>query len=294
MSQRLYAVGDIGATNLRVGIYNDNGEFLIGQQTGTNPNDYEGAVQTVADMVQTLHPDRGEVVAASVAVAATVDDNGVLVKSGQLSPWLGKKLSQDLAQALDFPEERVGAHNDMVAVALSQQHVNQLNGRPVEGVASTLSTGWGGALYWAEGKTKGDEPGHEYLRDGGTCTCGGEGHAEAFVSGGGVRINQGVSMEEWLGSLGSQRQLVEDLSAATIAMIERLEGDNDFEAQEMRWTGGIALAHPFIISRVAPEVQAHFREAQNGRSIAFDTVTMGEQAGLHGTLIDAQARAQLY
>ena len=146
-------------------------------------------------------------------------------------------------------------------------------------------------MYFEEDdKTKSDELGHERLRPGGVCTCGQEGHAEAFISGGGVKINHGMDMEEWLRSTpGASRELVTDISTAMIAMIERHEAGSWFEAEELRWTGGVALGQPFIMQRVAHEIKERF-----GTRIATDTVTMGDQAGLHGTFIDAQRRATNY
>lgn len=289
MAEQLYALGDIGATNMRIGVYTDRSECAAVFRTGTDPGDYEGTLERIAETVDILSRERGEIVAASVAVAAEVGDDGVLTRSGGLSPWIGRNLGEDLGQALDLPEGLVGTPNDVVAIALSQQEVNARNGRPARGIATTLSSGWGGALYWEEGKTKSDEPGHEHLRDGATCPCGQDGHAEAFISGGGIELNEHMTMEEWLSSTpGAGRQLVVDISDATVAMIERHAADNDFEAEEIRWTGGVALGQPFMMQRVAENV----RERSPG--VAFDMVTMGEQAGLHGTFIDARRRAVQY
>jgi hypothetical protein len=196
-----------------------------------------------------------------------------------------------LEAAFGLPSGLVGTPNDVVAIALSQQAVNSRNGRPVRGIATTLSSGWGAALYWEDGVTKADEPGHEHLRSGAMCPCGQEGHVEAFVSGNGARINHGMSMKDWLATVPSaQHELVTDLSDATIAMVERHRATNDFNAEEIRWTGGVALGQPFIVmQRVAIQVQDYF-----GEKPAFDAVTMGDQAGLHGTFIDAQRRAEQY
>jgi len=291
MVEQLYALGDVGASNLRVGVYNDQSECLAVYHTETNPNNYEATIQIIADTVEQIAGGRGEVVSASVAIAAEVSNAGVLIRSGGLNPWIGRNLGQDLEAAFDLPNGLVGTPNDVVAIALSQQAINLRNERPIRGIATTLSSGWGGALYWEECGTKSDEPGHEHLRSGSMCPCGQEGHTEAFVSGNGVKINQGVDMREWLATVpGAQHQLVTDLSNATIAMIERHRTTNDFDAEEIRWTGGVALGQPFVVmQRVATQVQDYF-----GEKPAFDSVTMGNQAGLHGTFIDAQRRAEQY
>ncbi len=288
MAEQLYAVGDIGATNLRVGLYDEDGKCLIAYSTPTDPDNYEGTVSLIGDFMDIKSRGVGSVRAASVAVAAEVGDDGVLTRSGGLSPWIGRNLGEDLGDVLGLPAERVGTPNDMVAVAISQQDVNLRNGRPVRGIATTLSSGWGGALYWEEGRTASDEPGHEHLRAGAQCPCGQEGHAEAFISGLGVEINKNMNMVAWLSNdPEAAGQLVTDISDATIAMIERhAKGDFEFDAEEIRWTGGVALGQPFIMQRVADKVHEHDPE------LVFDTVTMGAHAGLHGTLVDAKRLAE--
>jgi predicted NBD/HSP70 family sugar kinase len=291
VTERLYALGDIGATNLRIGLYNDQADKIMGYSAATISDDYEGTIDLVAETLLSKSKNHYEVVAASIAVAAEVSEAGVLVKSGGLTPWVGRNLGADLEAALNLSHGLVGTPNDVVAIALSQQDINRRNDRPVSGIATTLSSGWGGALYyWKPGQTASDEPGHEFLRDGAVCTCGEEGHVEAWVSGRGVEINQNVSMDVWLRASGHAAQFVSDLSQATITMIQRLEGTRrDFIAEEIRWTGGVALGQPFLMQRVAQNI----REGLNS-PIPVDTVTMGEQAGIHGTFIDAQRRAQEY
>src|SRR5579884_3660571 len=129
MSESLYAIGDIGGTNLRLGIYNEEFECLGAYYTGTEPENYDGTVQLIADHVEMLSGEKGKAVAASFAVAAEVDDYGVLTKSGALHPWIGRNLSRDLGRALNLYPELVGTPNDVAAVAISQQEINRLNGR---------------------------------------------------------------------------------------------------------------------------------------------------------------------
>jgi predicted NBD/HSP70 family sugar kinase len=296
-AEQLYVLGDIGATNTRVAIYNETGTASTFYSMPTEVGDYDSMVELVADTAERLASMTGtglEIASASVAVAARVDEDGVLTKSGDLTPWLGRNLGADLAQALGLEPEQVGTPNDAVAIALSQQYVNQQNGQPVQGYATTLSSGWGGAMHWAEaGRVQGDEPGHEFLRDGAVCPCGGEGHAEAFISGKGVENNHGFSMSQWLEQTpGAPTQMMDDVTTAMVAAIRRVEraSRSDFHAEELRWTGGVALNQPFIMAQVAERIREYFAEA-DGRRLVVDTVTTGEHAGLHGTFIDAQMRA---
>lgn len=296
MAEHIYALGDIGATTTRVAAYNETGTASLFMTMPTERHDYEGMVQRIADETAALSRLTGlEVASASIAVAAQVDESGVLTKSGDLTPWVGNNLGRDLAAAMELDPELVGTPNDALAIALSQQYVNEQNGRPVQGYATTLSSGWGGALHWAEaGRVQADEPGHEFLRHGATCPCGEEGHAEAFISGKGVENNLGLSMSDWLEQTrGAPQQMIDDVTTAMVAAIGRLEraARGDFRAEELRWTGGVAMNQTFIMAQVAQRIREHFAEA-DGRRLVVDTVTAGEHAGLHGTFIDAQRRAE--
>ncbi len=293
MSETLFAIGDIGGTNFRLGLYTELGEKLLERTIPTDPSQegsYEASVDKIVDFLGGQHKGF-EVTSASFAVAAEVAEDGTLTKSGALTPWVGRNLRRDLANELSMPEELIGTPNDVVAIAISQQHVNLRNMQCVDGIASTLSTGWGGALYFAGGETKSDEPGHEFLRAGATCTCGEDGHAEGWISGGGVMLNHGLDMSTWLKEQPDATvQLTQDIASATLAMIERVKAANPrFEPEEIRWTGGVALNQPFIMQNVADVIRDHFTNL-----IEVDTVTMGEHAGIHGTFIDARDRAAAY
>jgi predicted NBD/HSP70 family sugar kinase len=291
MSEQLYALGSIDAADSRIGVYDSQGEIRSSLMiVNADLDNYEASIGTLADTVELITPASGEVVAASVAVAAQVTESGELTGTDELSPWTGKYLKQDLGSALALPKELVGTPNNVVAIALSQQYVNSADGKPVKGIATTLGNGWGAALYSEEGEIKGDEPGHQHLRQSARCPCGGRDHVAAFISGKGVELNHGKTMQEWLASVpDASEQLTIDITTATVAMLERHKTTNGFEAEEVRWTGGIALGRPLMMLQVAMQVQKRFGP---GEAPTFGIITKGRQASLHGTFIDAQRRAQ--
>jgi predicted NBD/HSP70 family sugar kinase len=289
MTERLYAVSDIGATNARAAVYTADMELVGRTDSLTDPNNYHGTVQTVADHVEQI-ADGQAITSASTAVAAEVI-GGVLTRAGDLHSWIGNNLVVDMAAALNLPEGRVGVNNDVVVIAISQQAINAFNRQSRDGIVVTLSSGFGGALQEGDGKTThGREPGHEFLRSGAICPCGGDGHVEAYISGKGVLRNLGTRMEDWLSAPTSQEQLALDVSATFIDMIER-EREDGFNAEEFRWTGAVALGQPVIMWRASNRIQAYFGPK---RTPMLDTVTMGDQAGLHGAFMDAKRLAAQY
>jgi predicted NBD/HSP70 family sugar kinase len=292
MTERLYVISDTGATSSRVAVYNGNWELVGADTSPTNPNDYEGSLQLIADRAEWLSESQGKIVAAVMAVGARVNDHGEMTKAGALSPWVGNNLKEGLEAAFNLPEGRVDAFNDVVAIAISQHKVNVDNGVRVDGITATLSSGFNDALHWLEGQTQDDEAGHEHLRDGATCPCGEAGHVEAFISGEGIRRNKKMDMAKWLREdPTAPSQLVTDISTATIDLIERHKRDYSFRAEEFRWTGGVALNQPFIMQKVFAAVR---EQLPSDEVPIFDTVTMGEQAGLHGALIAAQRLVEQY
>jgi len=288
MSKTLYALGDCGGTQLREFIVDQEGAILATSFTETDPNNYEGTVNTFADMArQVAKKERGHIVAASMAVAAEVGKNGTLLQAGGLKPWVGKNPGKDIGVALNLSGDLVGTPNDMAAVAISQQYLNKKNGRPANGIVSTLSSGWGAALHDGKDMVQPDEPGHVFLRPGAECPGGGDGHTEAWISGNGVLKNQGVTMKEWLESPRNADTFVADVSTSVVAMLNRHEQATGFRPDEFRWMGGVAAHQQIIMMRANNEAS---RQLGN-LAPAFDAVTMGGQAGLHGTFVDAQQRA---
>jgi hypothetical protein len=181
----------------------------------------------------------------------------------------------------------VGTPNDVVAIAISQQHINALNGNPNDGIAGTISSGENTALWFENGSTQSDEGGHEHLRSGQLCPCGEEGHVEAFIAGGGVKLNWNMDMRTFLQDIGHARQWVKDVTTTILDLIARHEKNSGFRPEEMRWTGGVVLGQPFLMQRVYEGV----REAMGDQAPVLDTATMGDSAGLHGTLVDAIRRS---
>jgi predicted NBD/HSP70 family sugar kinase len=285
MAETLFGLGDIGASETRVTIMDEH-FFPQGEANyPTNPDDYKGSVEAITDKMQELVGSR-ELAAASIAVAAEVDDEGNLIRAGGLSPWLGHNLGEDSAIALGLPYDLVGTPNDAEAIGISQQAINLRNRRPALGVASTLSSGWGGSLYTPEGKVYPREPGHDHLREGAVCPCGKPGCAEAFISGKGVLLNHDTPMKEWLEQPGNAKQFVMD-GATAVANFIRNERASGVDLEEFRWTGGVALNQYVLMNAITQQMPYLLGDKHTP---AFDVVTMGPKAGLHGTFVDAQRR----
>jgi len=285
--REVLAITEQGASRTRTAIFGLNGRplgaFLEHQTDSTN---YQASITLIGDTLgKQARKFGGRIVAGSMAIAAEVNTEGVLTRAGALS-CVGERPGVDLTHALDLPEGSVSVMNDIFAAAKSQQHINAQNGRFVDGVALTLSSGFNNAYFFADGCIQPRETGHDYYKEGATCACGKEGCYEAHISGKGIKRNRGLPSEEWLQYPLGQGEFIGGVSAAAIAIVER-DRAGDLNPEELRWTGGVALGQPFLMQRVADNVRNHFGPT----APVFETATMGEHAGLHGALLDAQAHA---
>ncbi|BCB91944.1 hypothetical protein Psuf_092570 [Phytohabitans suffuscus] len=107
------------------------------------------------------------------------------LRSLHVPGWLEVPLTTRLERALDAP---VLVANDAEAAARGEHACIPAGQRDLDLVYLTISTGVGGALLLRGRPHRGrnglaGEVGHIRLRDTGTCSCGGEGHLEAFASG---------------------------------------------------------------------------------------------------------------
>jgi predicted NBD/HSP70 family sugar kinase len=286
MSEFLFGLSDVGGTQQRVEVWNGDMELVGAVNGNVDPADYYGSVESIAYNMRQIADGNGELVAVSVAVASELDREKRMVLGGALSTWDGKCIGADVGEAAGLPVERSGTLNDMEAVAESQLAVNAARGIYENGYVTTLSSGWGGKPYSRDGKIGYDSPGHADLRPGGQCPCGGHGHTEAYVSGNGILLNQGVSAAEWLADRDNARGFVADLSTSTIALIER--NSKEFSMDVIRWMGGVHNGQPVLMARAEEKV----RNELGPKAPLWEAVTLAGKAGLHGAYIDAQRRAK--
>jgi predicted NBD/HSP70 family sugar kinase len=293
MTETLFAVGDCGATHNRIAIVDQ--DFVIQRQTGvlTDVACYENNPDQIARVIHDMADGR-KITAATFAIAAAVNEEGVITQAGDLTSWTGRSYANDIATALDLPPERSGILNDIHAAALGEQKIDHQRGLRTVALVLGMGSGFGGAKFTEqEGYIIPDEPGHEYLRDGAVCPCGGEGHVEAFLSGKGVALNHGQSLEKWLENRDNQMTYRHDLTNALMDLIERQDNKHDSNpVEDIRWTGSVALGQQTTFRIAEQKVFRQYYEAPYNRPLSFTAAHMGPQAGLYGAFVHAQQLAE--
>jgi len=176
---------DLGGTNVRCAVVDDDGNILAEQRGATLVTvSWEELVAVMADLVRTLAADY-EANAVGVGAAGLVDRDGVVHYAPNIPCLRRTPLRAALAKALDVP---VVVDNDANAAA---------HGELVHGAARgvryalviTLGTGIGGGIIARERVIRGAhgfaaEIGHFQIDPNGpVCACGERGHWEAMASG---------------------------------------------------------------------------------------------------------------
>jgi glucokinase len=191
----LYAGVDVGGTNIKVGVVDDNGVVVDHCKFPTPKNSsdggFDGAVELMDRLLQKNGFDQDDVAAVGLGTPGPLDlKNGILTTPVNMPGWRDVPVRQMLADATGKP---VTYSNDAGAAAFGEYWVG--GGRDYESmVLLTLGTGVGGGIIYngmsidgAQGL--GSEVGHMIIDNSDEarmCNCGIAGHLEAYTSATGV------------------------------------------------------------------------------------------------------------
>lgn len=191
MSDRKFSVGvDVGGTNIKFGIMDENGKILLQQKTRTEPErGSDIIVGSILGGIQTILHNASlrlkEISSIGLGVPGTTDSlHGVVVYAPNLF-WRNVEIVKAIRQTFDVP---IFIAQDTRAAAWAEYLVGA--GRGLRSVASvTLGTGIGcgmvfdGRIFHGALNTAG-ELGHQIVElDGYACNCGRHGCLEAHAGG---------------------------------------------------------------------------------------------------------------
>ncbi|MBI5409223.1 MAG: ROK family protein [Nitrospirae bacterium] len=193
------AVGlDIGGTNTKIILADENGEVLAGRQAATPSVSGAGAGKTEGDRIEDLliknlkdfmndeavkplisHADLAGI---GLGVAGFIDrKNGLIIKSPNIAALNGLAVRELFETEFSLP---VAVENDANAYAYGERWIG--TGKDIDNfVVLTLGTGLGGGhIYKGELYEGPFEIGHMIMEpDGRFCTCGSHGCLESYASG---------------------------------------------------------------------------------------------------------------
>ena len=182
---------DLGGTKVEAIALDNTGAELRRVRVPTPRNDYQGTVNTIAELVRTLEAELGQQATVGVGIPGTIVQATGLVKNAN-SIWLnGEPLAQDLSTVL---QREVRCANDANCFAVSEATDGAARGFPVV-FGVILGTGCGGGVVFNGEVHAGPngiagEWGHTPLPwptaeeiPGPACYCGRSGCLETWIAG---------------------------------------------------------------------------------------------------------------
>ncbi|MBF0580733.1 ROK family protein [Corynebacterium sp. ED61] len=185
VSEQLLTIGiDIGGTNLRAAVVDENGQVLDVEQLPTPPSSeaLEMAVVAVVDKLRARHEG---VAAVGLAVAGFVDENQQMVRFAPHLPWRETPVKRVMSRALELP---VILEHDANSAAWGEHEFGAARDAK-NWVLLALGTGIGGAIMMNGEIYRGafgvaPEFGHlTVVPNGRSCPCGKRGCLERYCSG---------------------------------------------------------------------------------------------------------------
>jgi len=191
MSTQILNVGvDVGGTNMKFGVTDENGNILLQNKKRTYPDRGSDAIvatiiQSVKEMLARGGIDPGQIRSMGLGVPGTTDSrNGVVAFAPNIF-WRNVEIVKAVRRAFDIP---VFAVQDTRAAAWAEYLIGA--GKGLRSMASvTLGTGIGcgmvfdGRIFHGGLNTAG-EFGHQIVQlDGNPCNCGRHGCLEAYAGG---------------------------------------------------------------------------------------------------------------
>lgn len=135
-----YLTFDIGGTNLKYALIDENGQILEKDRIKTNAEDLDAFMESMYQVA-----DKYQDAFSGIAVCAPgkIDTENKIIYFGGALPFLdGVNLQETLGQKYGVP---ISVENDGKTAALSEQWLGKLRGVDT-GVAITLGTGVGGGI----------------------------------------------------------------------------------------------------------------------------------------------------
>ena len=178
---------DIGGTNIKYALIDENGKILFESICPTTSSETEGAIgqlkKAVMEMLNYAAGNNLEISGIGIGVPSVVDD-GVVLFANNLKEIDNKNLKEIIGECFNIP---VFVDNDANLMGLGESRYG--NAKDASDVVFlTIGTGIGGTLIingqlWGGYRNRGTELGHSIIRfDGKECSCGASGCLEAYAS----------------------------------------------------------------------------------------------------------------
>lgn len=307
VERRCTAGVDVGGTNLRVGIVDEDGTVIAERRT-PSPDSADALVAAIATHLADLRVETDtEVAAVGVGIAGLVDRDGVLHYAPNLPQYLDVPLRRLVTDRLDLPAV---VDNDANAAAWGEVQHGAARGHD-HALVFTLGTGVGGGIISDGRLLRGahgfaGEVGHWQLDpDGPRCACGQIGHWEAFASGTGLGHAARVAATDGqapsvLARAGGDVAAIRAEHAAQSATAGEADGialieayahhvalgfaglANVFDPEIVVVSGGLVELGEVLLGPVRRAFAGHLEGAEQRPEVPVVAAALGDAAGMVG------------
>ena len=254
----IYAGVDLGGTNIKAGLVDENGNILYKDMIPTDKSkSYQGIAGDIAELIKSMLKNNGsdikEVKSIGIGVPGTCDSSrGIIVFADNIC-FKNVYFADEIKKYFDIP---VCVCNDANCAAFGEYQ--NMNENADDIVFVTLGTGVGGGiiinkkLYTGKNGTAG-EIGHIPINQNGiTCNCGASGCWEQYASVTAlIRLTNEYAAENPLSKV-AKRIKDEGLSGKT-AFILAKEGDEGGKSIVEKWINNVSAGLVAIINTLQPE-----------------------------------------
>lgn len=210
------------------------------------PKDYNTLIGNIEEISSVLFSDKRPN-AIGIGIDGQLNSNGFITDARGLGNYIGQPIIQDLGEATDVPVGNIACVKDMVAAARAEQIMRTQGDVEItmEGIYR-LDAHLDGVRFDTM-NTVLDEPGHEFLRAGASCSCGSDGCLEAHVSGSGIQRKFNLPTQAMPNDTDQREEIGKDLVAGFNDMLDRYyRTDLDVPAR-LAFFGSLALNNPYLL-----------------------------------------------
>ncbi len=300
---RKFAAVDVGGTQIRVAIFNEDSPKPIFEKKIKTQGDNQTPVERLIALLKEMWPTDGEISSIAIAAPGYLEpEQGIVVTAPNIPGWKNLPLAQILRDEFHVP---VYLGNDANLAAMGEWKFGAGKGYK-DVLFITISTGIGGGIIMDNHLINGahgmaGEIGHVVsVPNGPMCGCGKRGHLEAVASGTGIaryvreKLNEGVPSVFPKGASPSSKEIAEAAKNGDQLSIDAFNQAGFYLGQTFAdflhilnpailiLGGGVSRSGDLILKPLMASLEQHVVSPEYLTNLRIVPAALGDDAGLLG------------
>jgi glucokinase len=301
-----YICLDVGGTNIRGGLFNENDIQPVQLQKIPTRNDDQKAEDRICELIKSILAKTEKLVAIAIAAPGFVDaESGVVIRAVNIPGWDYLPLKKIIEEKFKIP---VFIENDARLAALGEWKYGAAIGHH-DLIYLTISTGIGGGVILKDRLLTGaqgmaTELGHTTIvPDGPLCSCGQRGHLEAISSGTAIAHFVQKELDEGKKSILVGRKIItskeiaeaansgDELSQFAFQQAGTFLGKavanflHIFNPSCIVFGGGVSLTGDLLMEPMRKEMEKSLISKEYLKTLEITLAHLGDNAGLLGGMV---------